>query len=181
MLEINADHVHGDDLWLWRADHGPGGKSVVDSQNPSQVGVIVNGDSVLMSGLAVEHLLQDLVQWNGERGETYFFQAEFPYDVNQDYGEEYVAYRVADGVASHKASGVGVYHFFRDYPVTVSSGIVCPASLEASFQYPMGAFLNGKGTVSHVINNKGDASKQGVMEGAAPVWYCQAESQVLVV
>jgi hypothetical protein len=182
MLEINADHVHGDDLWLWRADHGPGGKGVVDGQNPSQVGIRVNGDSVLMSGLAVEHVLQDQVQWNGEKGETYFFQAEFPYDVTKDYGEKYVAYRVADTVTSHKAAGVGVYHFFRDHPVTVSTGIACPASLEASFQYPLSAYLNGNGTMKHIINDKGDAShKSDTREGAVPIWYCQAESQALVV
>jgi hypothetical protein len=32
-------------------------------------------------------LLEDLVQWNGDRGATYFFQAEYPYDVDQNYGD----------------------------------------------------------------------------------------------
>jgi hypothetical protein len=37
MLEINSGNVIGDDLWLWRADHGPGGESVVAGNNPSRL------------------------------------------------------------------------------------------------------------------------------------------------
>ena len=34
-------------------------------------------------GLAVEHTLGDLTQWHGERGATYFYQSEMPYDATQ--------------------------------------------------------------------------------------------------
>ena len=34
-------------------------------------------------GLAVEHTLGDLTRWHGERGATYFYQSEMPYDATQ--------------------------------------------------------------------------------------------------
>merc|ERR1712012_1284256 len=65
-----------------------------------------------------------IVVWNGERGSTFFFQAEFLYDVTEEYGSNgYAGYRVASDVTTHVAHGVGVYHFFRDFPVTVQSVI----------------------------------------------------------
>ena len=36
-----------------------------------------------MYGLAAEHTLKDIVKWSGERGATFFFQAELPYDVQE--------------------------------------------------------------------------------------------------
>ena len=39
-------------------------------------GLVVTADDVIMYGLAVEHTEQDLVQWSGERGRTYFYQSE---------------------------------------------------------------------------------------------------------
>ena len=59
---------------------------------------------------------------------------------------------------AHNAWGVGVYAFFRDYNVTVESGIVCPAALESNFVAPLSVFLNGHGGIRHVINDKGAAS-----------------------
>lgn len=172
MLEINSGHVQGDDLWLWRGDHGPGGTGVVDGNNPCNVGAVINGDDVTMTGLAIEHQLQDLMQWNGDRGTTYFFQAEYPYDVTEDYGSQFVAYRVGQSVTSHKGYGIGVYHYFRDHPVTVGTGISCPSALETSFQSPLGVFLNGQGTMSHIINDKGDATYKSDGDNAVSKWYC---------
>lgn len=42
-----------------------------------------------------------------------------------------MGYRVGSNVTSHTCHGCGVYHYFRDYPVTVETGIAAPAS--ASF------------------------------------------------
>jgi hypothetical protein len=37
----------------------------------------------------VEHTLGDLLDWQGERGRTYFYQSELPYDVTQaNYGDK---------------------------------------------------------------------------------------------
>lgn len=80
MVEINSGNVVLDDLWLWRADHHIGGITK-SSQNPTDIGIEVNGDHVTAYGLASEHCLKDLVSWNGNYGKVYFYQSEFPYDV----------------------------------------------------------------------------------------------------
>ena len=61
-LLINANDVVGDNLWMWRADHGTG---VGWTQNACNNGLIVNGDRVTMYGLFVEHhrAVSNLVEW----------------------------------------------------------------------------------------------------------------------
>jgi hypothetical protein len=123
MIIINSGHVVIDNTWLWRADHDITG-GVVDSNNPVDSGIIVNGDNVIAYGLAAEHTLGHLVQWNGNNGQTIFYQAEYPYDVAEDYADKkFAAYKVNDAVTDHKAHGLGVYSFFRDHDVHVNSGI----------------------------------------------------------
>jgi len=180
MLKINSGNVIGDNLWLWRGDHTENGVGIVDSNNPVKNGAIINGADVTMYGLMVEHTIQDLVQWNGERGSTFFMQSELPYDVDETYGTKgFVGYRVNDEVTDHKACGIGIYHFFRDYAVTVETAISVPSSLVSNFESPFSVFLNGKGTVSHVINGFGEATKESVNNtGAYPSWFCE-ESNVV--
>jgi hypothetical protein len=105
---------------------------------------------------AVEHTLGDLLDWQGERGRTYFYQSELPYDVTQaNYGDKgYAGYKVAPSVQAHAAWGAGVYSFMRDFNVSVKAGIVTPAAVESSFVHPFTVFLNGGGTIEHVINDK---------------------------
>jgi hypothetical protein len=182
MIRINAGNVIGDNLWLWRADHYDGGETT-GGQWPVNNALVVNGADVTMYGLAAEHTLNDIVVWNGERGSTFFFQAEFPYDVTEAYGTDgYAGYRVASSVTSHVAHGVGVYHFFRDYPVTVQSGIRTPDALVSSIFSPLSVFLNGQGTTLHVINEFGNASTPAG-GGGSPTWYCDGtpNSGVVVV
>jgi len=81
MMQINSSHVVIDHTWLWRADHDVGG-SVKYSRNYAATGLEVNGNNVRAYGLFVEHLLGDMVSWNGEDGEVYFYQSELPYDVD---------------------------------------------------------------------------------------------------
>jgi len=161
MVHVQSGHVIGDNLWLWRADHAAEGPVSYES-NPCEHGLVVDGDDVTMYALAVEHTTKDLTQWNGERGRTYFYQSELPYDATQaSFGDPgYCGYRVAPGVQAHAGYGVGVYAYFRDHNVTVASGIVCPAALESSFVAPLSVFLNGNGGIEHVINDKGEASTQ---------------------
>lgn len=159
MVELNTPYTFIDNAWLWRADHTVSG-GVYACANPCKHGLVVNADHVTTYGLAVEHVLQDLTVWNGNDGASYFYQSELPYDVTQaQFGDPgYVGYRVASNVTSHTATGTGVYTFFRDFNVTVSSGIVAPAALESSFTNPLGVFLNGKGTMNHILNDKGDST-----------------------
>jgi len=160
MVQVHSGHVVGDNFWLWRADHSSDG-AVNGGFYPVNHGLQVHGDDVTMYGLAVEHTLQDLTQWHGERGATYFYQSELPYDLDQaDFGAlNYTGYRVDTGVASHEAHGVGVYSFFKTYHVTVESGIVAPES--ATFVHPFSVFLSGYGTIAHVLNDRGDSTGEG--------------------
>ncbi|HTJ72130.1 MAG TPA: ricin-type beta-trefoil lectin domain protein, partial [Actinospica sp.] len=63
-LVVNSNNVIGDDLWLWRADHGNNG-TVGWTTNTAANGLVVNGTNVTMYGLAVEHYQAVQVQWNG--------------------------------------------------------------------------------------------------------------------
>lgn len=86
MVQINSGYVIYDNSWLWRADHDIGGL-VHNSKNYVANGIVIAGDHVTAYGLASEHTLEDLVVWNGNWGQTVFYQSEFPYDVtDQNYG-----------------------------------------------------------------------------------------------
>jgi len=175
MLQVDADNVVIDNSWLWRADHIQTGQ-LVQGQNPCQVGAIINGNDVLAYGFKAEHSFSDQMQWNGERGRTFMFQAEMPYEVTQaSFGDKgFAGYHVSSSVTSHEAYGVGVYHYFRDAAVTVRSAIVAPTALEPYFVSPLSVFLNGKGMVLHVLNDKGPASAidPKAPTSAVPRWYC---------
>lgn len=157
MIVINSGNVIGDNLWLWRADHTVSG-DVTDSKNPCTTAIEVNGDDVTMYGLAVEHTLGNMTEWNGENGNVYFYQSEYPYDVTQaNYGDKgFVSYKVADNVQNHHAWGAGVYCYFRDNPVVVNTGILTPTGCGIHFQNSLSVFLNGNGEISHVINTTGN-------------------------
>ena len=111
------------------------------------------------------------MRWTGERGRTYFFQSELPYDVNETYGRDgFVGYRVGADVEAHDAHGVGVYHYFRDHAVTVPRAIACPPALEARFVAPLSVYLNGRGTIQRVINDKGNATGPAGGPGNVAHW-----------
>ena len=95
MVRIADANVVVDNAWLWRADHDVKGL-VYNRTNPCKVGLQVEGAHVTAYGLAVEHTLEDQVQWTGEDGQVFFFQAELPYDVTQqEFGDAgYAGYRV---------------------------------------------------------------------------------------
>jgi hypothetical protein len=64
MVQINSGYVIIDDTWLWRADHSQSGP-ISDSKNPVDTGLQVNGDNVFGYGLACEHTLGNMLEWNG--------------------------------------------------------------------------------------------------------------------
>ena len=47
MVEIHADHVVGDNMWFWRADHTRSG-GTTPADNPVGTGLVVTGDDVIM-------------------------------------------------------------------------------------------------------------------------------------
>jgi len=163
MVEINTSNTIIDDVWLWRADHQVDGQVVKDSRNPVNIGLQVNGDDVTGYGLACEHTLGNLLEWNGENGKSFFYQSEFPYDVTQEnYGNKgFAAYKVADNVTKHTAYGVGAYSYFRDYVVEQPDGILAPEAAGVTFTNSLSVFLNGNGQIDHVIDKDGDTAIQG--------------------
>lgn len=161
-LVVNADNTIGDNLWLWRADHGSG---VGWTSNTADTGLIVNGADVTMYGLAVEHYQKTEVLWNGNGGRTYFFQNENPYDPPDQASwmngstDGYPAYEVAPGVTSHQAWGVGSYCYFDVNPAVVNDhAFQAPDVTGVSFHDLLTVSLGGVGTISHVINSTGAAA-----------------------
>jgi hypothetical protein len=160
-VTINSNDVVGDNLWLWRADHG---SNIGWTQNVAANGLIVNGNNVSMYGLAVEHFQKYQTVWNGESGKDYFYQSEMPYDVpaqsawmSSPATNGYAAYKVADGVMTHQAWGLGVYCFFRDAVVTADRAIEVPDNLEDEFTDMVTFWLDGMpgSQITHIINDDG--------------------------
>jgi len=103
-----------------------------------------------------------MLEWNGNNGKSYFYQSEYPYDVDQSYADAgFAGYKVADTVKTHSAWGTGVYSYFRDHTVVINSGIKAPKTGSVTFHNALSVFLNGKGQINHVINDEGNAVRMG--------------------
>jgi hypothetical protein len=167
-LVVNSDNVILDDIWAWRADHGTG---VGWTVNTADTGVVVNGDDVTAYGLFVEHYQRYDVIWNGERGRTIFFQNEMPYDPpdqaawSHDGVDGFAAYKVADGVQTHEAWGLGSYCFFNVNPtIHATRAFEVPVTPGVKLHDLLTVSLGGVGTIDHVVNDTGAAA-----EGAATI------------
>jgi hypothetical protein len=167
---INANNVILDNVWLWRADHGPPNTQFVDwGKNPAQNGLTVNGHDVTAYGLFVEHFEGYQTLWNGERGSTYFYQSEIPYDVPnqtawQQNGENgYPSYKVSNQVTTHTARGLGVYCFFQKPNVQLDNAIETPTGSGISMQHMVTVWLGkAAGTaINHILNGQGNAVVDG--------------------
>lgn len=167
-LTINSNHVIADHLWLWRADHGAGAKWEV---NRSKYGLVVNGDDVTVYGLFNEHFQEYQTLWNGERGRTYFYQSEIPYDPpsieewNDNGKPGYASYKVADHVREHEAWGLGIYSFFRPKDavaakVRLENSVECPDRPGIRFHH-ITNFSSRSGGINHVINGMGEPLEVG--------------------
>lgn len=172
-IEINANDVICDHFWVWRADHSRGvgwtegtytdrdGNERVRYANRTKNGVVVNGDNVTAYALMVEHFHEYQTLWNGENGKTYFYQSEAPYDpVQEDWTDlsgnpGYASYKVADGVKTHSAYGVGVYGYANGCVMT--NGIEASKSENVYFEHIFTVMLSGskKSSVTNVINGVG--------------------------
>ncbi len=160
-VEINSNHVVADQLWIWRADHGDG---VGWTTNPTKSGLVVNGNDVTVYGLFNEHHEEYQTLWNGNGGRVYMYQSEMPYDVPDQKSwmsgkaNGYASYKVADGVTSHEAWGVGVYCYFRDAPVKAQSAVEAPAVPGVKIHHLTSVWLDGRAgsEITHLVNNLGD-------------------------
>ena len=182
-LLINANDVVGDNLWMWRADHGTG---VGWSQNACTNGLIVNGDRVTIYGLFVEHHQQYQTLWNGNWGRVYFYQSELPYDPpsqsawSHDGVNGYASYKVADRVTSHQAYGLGVYAvFINSTNISCFDAIESPTnSQQVNIHDPMDVYISGitsgggTSVINHIINGLGGAvgPSFGTAYNASSLW-----------
>jgi Ricin-type beta-trefoil lectin domain len=164
-VQVNSNQTVGDDFWLWRADHGSG---VGWTSNTAANGLVVNGANVTMYGLAAEHYQQYAVLWNGNGGRTYFLQNELPYDPpNQSSWMNgstrgYAAYKVANGVTSHEAWGLGVYCYFNvNSSIVADRAIEVPDTSGVRLHDMVTVSLGGVGTITHIVNNTGGPSNSG--------------------
>ncbi|MEO5492422.1 MAG: adenylyl cyclase [Sphingomonas sp.] len=174
-LEVNSHHVIGDHMWIWRADHGdrPNGPVHVGwSVNVANQGLVVNGDDVTMSALFVEHFEKYQTLWNGERGRTWFYQNELPYDPPNQAAymagttRGWAAYKVADAVEDHQAIAMGIYsNFTADPSIVLESAIEAPRKPGVRFANITTISLGGgKGTIAHIVNDAGEAARPGAIK-----------------
>ena len=163
MVSIDSRDVVGDNLWLWRADHGRG---VGWDLNRNKTGLVVNGDDVTIYGLFVEHTQEYQTIWNGNGGRVFFYQSEMPYDPprqadwTHDEANGFASYKVADHVTAHEARGVGVYCTFRKPAVMADNAIEAPTGARIAMRHLVTIRLGGNqpgSGIRHVINGQGDA------------------------
>ncbi|MES2739838.1 MAG: RICIN domain-containing protein [Pseudomonadota bacterium] len=167
-LIVNSNDTIIDHIWAWRADHGtlPTGWNI----NTADYGVIVNGDSVLATGLLVEHYQKFQVLWNGNNGKTIFFQNEMPYDIpNQESWNSapgvlgYASYKVADNVTNHEAWGLGAYifstvNYSTSNHIKTSHAFEVPRTNGVRMHDLVTVSLHGFGEITHIINDQGEAA-----------------------
>jgi hypothetical protein len=161
-LRINSNDTLVDHTWIWRADHGAG---VGWNLNTSESGLVVNGNEVTIYGLFVEHHQQFQVLWKGNGGRTFFYQSEIPYDPPNQTSytsapgvNGWASYKVADGVTSHEAWGMGIYSVFQHPDVVLSRAIETPKNPEIRFHDMITVALGNHGGISHVIDDTGAAT-----------------------
>ncbi len=167
-LRIHSDDVIGDHFWIWRADHADRGGTVGWDINTAANGLVVEGDDVTIYGLFVEHYQAHQTIWNGERGRTYFYQNEIPYDVPNQEGwmdggsRGFAAYKVGDHVTTHEAWGLGSYCFFQHNPdVVLERSFEVPDAEGVRLHHMTSVSLGGTGTIAHVVNERGGPAAPG--------------------
>ncbi len=172
-LEVDSNDVLLDNIWSWRADHGTG---VGWTVNTADHGVVVNGDRVLATGLAVEHYQKAQVLWNGNGGETIFYQSELPYDPPSQAAwmdgkaNGYPSYVVADSVLTHTAYGLGIYSYFNQgIDIIEDNAMTVPVGNGVMIHDTGTVWLNGSGQITHVINGTGAAVNSGFADKLSPV------------
>lgn len=172
-LEINSNDVLVDDIWAWRADHGAGVGWIV---NTADHGMIVNGDNVTATGLFVEHYQKEQVLWNGNGGETIFYQSELPYDPpsqsawTDGTANGYPSYVVSNSATTHQAYGLGIYSFFNQGINIIEDNAMTVPNASGVAIHDVGTiWLNGSGQITHVINGQGATVNSSNADTLSPV------------
>ena len=161
-IRIDSNNVVLDQVWIWRADHGAG---IGWGANPTQNGLVVNGDDVTCYGLFNEHHEGYQTLWNGNRGRVYMYQSELPYDVPDQTAwmngetEGFASYKVAPHVTTHEAWGLGIYCFFPHSVVRAHTAIEAPSTTGIKLHNLTTIWLSGRpgSQITHVVNEVGGA------------------------
>ncbi|MCH5350506.1 MAG: hypothetical protein J1F39_00865 [Clostridiales bacterium] len=155
-----------DNLWIWRADHGPAndrGYGVGWDVNDGETGVKIYGDNVTAYALMAEHYKGHNVEWYGEGGKLFFYQSEIAYDVPSQAewmdGERkgFSSIMVDENVNSFSASGLGIYSNFHNGGIVLDSAITAPNKSGIAINHIATVRLNGNGAINHVVNDFGGA------------------------
>ena len=172
-LQVNSSDVIVDDVWAWRADHGNG---VGWTLNTADHGLVVNGDRVTATGLFVEHYQKEQVLWNGEGGQTLFYQSELPYDPpsqaawTDGSANGYPSYVVSDNVGTHQAFGLGIYsNFDLGINIIEDNAMTVPNAPGVAVTDVGSVFLSGSGQITHVINGVGATVNSSNAGSLSPV------------
>jgi hypothetical protein len=163
-LQVDQDNVILDNIWGWRADHGA--TAVGWTVNTGDHGLVVNGNNVTATGLFVEHYQKEQVLWNGNGGQTIFYQSELPYDPpNQEAWMDgsangYPSYVVTNGVTSHQTYGFGIYSFFdptrtNGNYIIEDNAMTVPTITGVTVHDAGTVWLSGTGQITHVVNGIG--------------------------
>jgi hypothetical protein len=176
-LQVDQDNVILDNIWAWRADHGAGALWAV---NLGDHGLVVNGNNVTATGLFVEHYQKEQVLWNGNGGETIFYQSELPYDppTQADWTDGsangFPSYVVSNGVTSHQAYGLGIYSFFdptrnNNNFIIDDNAMTVPVVPGVTVHDAGSVWLSGTGQITHVINGVGGTANKATGGQLHPV------------
>ncbi|MFD2939692.1 hypothetical protein [Flavobacterium notoginsengisoli] len=171
-MQLNSNNVVGDHFWLWRADHGSQkGGDLRWIRDRCKNGLIVKGNNVTLYGLFTEHYQEYEVLWMGERGRTFFFQNEPPYDAPNQVSwssqggkvDGYAAFKVANGVKEHHSVGMGSYAVFTgtDGNVNKKNGFEVPNSPNVKLEKMCITRFAGPGNIQNVINSTGGSTATG--------------------
>ncbi|MBE8727901.1 hypothetical protein [Flavobacterium hungaricum] len=171
-MQLNSNNVVGDHFWLWRADHGSQtGGDARWKRDRCKNGLIVAGNDVTLYALFVEHFQEYEVLWLGERGRTFFFQNEPPYDAPNQKSwssqggrvDGYAAFKVANTVKEHHTIGMGSYAVFTgtDGNVNKKNGFEVPNSPNVKLEKMCITRFAGSGNIQNVINNNGGSTATG--------------------
>ena len=117
----------------------------------------------------MEHYQKNEVVWNGQGGEDIFFQNEMPYDppsqaawMSSSTTDGYPAFLISPKVTSFSGYGLGSYCFFDlGIPIQSDTAFSVPDTSGVQLHDLLTRFLNGSGSINHVVNGTGAAVDTG--------------------
>ncbi len=163
-LVIYGDGTTCDNLWIWRADHGPENNrsfGVGWDVNDGLTGAKIYGDNVTAYGLMAEHYKGHNVEWYGDNGKLFFYQSEIAYDVPKQSEwmdgtrKGYSSVMVDSSVNTFAASGLGIYANFHNSGIVLDSAITAPAKQGIDINHIATVRLNSIGAIMNAVNDFG--------------------------